>query len=98
MADNLYLPYRDNLFDAVLSIGVIHHLTTHQRRVQAIRGLFLIIIFIFLLIIFSVECLRILKPNGGQLLIYTWAMEQKQRKVNKQSFIHRINIHFLIDY
>ncbi len=28
------------------------------------------------------ECLRILKPNGGQLLIYTWALEQKQRKVN----------------
>jgi hypothetical protein len=28
------------------------------------------------------ECLRILKPNGGQLLIYTWAMEQKQRQVN----------------
>lgn len=39
IADNLYLPYRDNLFDAVLSIGVIHHLTTHQRRLRAIQGL-----------------------------------------------------------
>lgn len=39
IADNLHLPYRENLFDAVLSIGVIHHLATHQRRVQAIRGL-----------------------------------------------------------
>jgi ubiquinone/menaquinone biosynthesis C-methylase UbiE len=38
IADNLHLPYRDNLFDAVLSIGVIHHLTTHKRRVQAIQG------------------------------------------------------------
>lgn len=38
IADNLHLPYRDNLFDAVLSIGVIHHLATHERRVQAIRG------------------------------------------------------------
>ena len=39
LADNLHLPYRDNLFDAVLSIGVIHHLATHKRRVQAIQGL-----------------------------------------------------------
>lgn len=31
---------------------------------------------------FDLECLRILKPNGGQLLIYTWALEQKQRQVN----------------
>jgi ubiquinone/menaquinone biosynthesis C-methylase UbiE len=38
IADNLQLPYRDNLFDAVLSIGVIHHLATHQRRLQAIKG------------------------------------------------------------
>jgi len=41
IADNLHLPYRDNLFDGVLSIGVIHHLATHKRRVQAIQGLFL---------------------------------------------------------
>lgn len=40
VADNLHLPYRDNLFDAVLSIGVIHHLASHERRVQAIRGSF----------------------------------------------------------
>ena len=39
IADNLQFPYRENLFDAVISIGVIHHLATHQRRVQAIRGL-----------------------------------------------------------
>ena len=39
IADNLHLPYRDDLFDAVLSIGVIHHLSTHKRRVQAVQGL-----------------------------------------------------------
>ena len=26
------------MFDAVLSIGVIHHLSTYQRRLQAIKG------------------------------------------------------------
>lgn len=70
IADNLHLPYRENLFDAVLSIGVIHHLATHERRVQAIR-----------------ECLRILKPNGGKLLIYTWALEQKQRQFSSQDVL-----------
>ena len=82
IADNLHLPYRNDLFDAVLSIGVIHHLSSRERRVQAIQGKITnsrrwlnqtekIV----------AECLRILKPDGGQLLIYTWAMEQKQRKV-----------------
>ncbi|CAF0760964.1 unnamed protein product [Adineta steineri] len=70
IADNLHLPYRDNLFDAVLSIGVIHHLATHKRRVQAIQ-----------------ECLRILNPNGGQLLIYTWALEQKHRTFASQDVL-----------
>ena len=38
-ADNLRLPYRDNIFDAVISIGVIHHLTTRERRIQALKEL-----------------------------------------------------------
>ena len=36
VCDNLRLPYRDNAFDAVVSIGVIHHLTTQRRRTAAI--------------------------------------------------------------
>lgn len=83
IADNLHLPYRNNLFDAVLSIGVIHHLATHERRVKAIQGwVYLYLSGSFFNNEVILECLRILKPNGGQLLIYTWALEQKQRKVN----------------
>ncbi|KAM9733031.1 putative tRNA methyltransferase 9B isoform 1-T5 [Menidia menidia] len=37
MCDGLALPYRDGCFDAVLSIAVIHHLSTKERRVRAIR-------------------------------------------------------------
>ncbi|XP_076002503.1 putative tRNA methyltransferase 9B [Genypterus blacodes] len=37
MCDGLYLPYRDGCFDAVLSIAVIHHLSTKERRIRAIK-------------------------------------------------------------
>ena len=39
LCDNLCLPYRDECFDAVVSIAVIHHIATTERRVRAIREL-----------------------------------------------------------
>ncbi|CAL7935142.1 unnamed protein product [Xylocopa violacea] len=39
LSDCLYLPYKDNSLDAVICIAVIHHLSTHERRKQAIREL-----------------------------------------------------------
>lgn len=39
VADNLRLPFVSNVFDAVISIGVIHHFSTHSRRVEAVQEL-----------------------------------------------------------
>ncbi|SPP89591.1 uncharacterized protein LOC117591102 [Drosophila guanche] len=39
LCDNLELPFRDNSFDAVLSLAVVHHFATTERRVQALREL-----------------------------------------------------------
>ncbi|XP_060084331.1 uncharacterized protein LOC132563605 [Ylistrum balloti] len=39
VADNLKLPFRSGLFDAVISVGVIHHFATTERRIEAIREL-----------------------------------------------------------
>ena len=39
LADNLLLPYRDNIFDAVISVGVIHHFASRERRIQALQEL-----------------------------------------------------------
>ncbi|KJE88559.1 tRNA methyltransferase [Capsaspora owczarzaki ATCC 30864] len=35
VADNLSLPFRSGLFDAAISIAVIHHLVTEERRLAA---------------------------------------------------------------
>ncbi|XP_013376992.1 PREDICTED: probable tRNA methyltransferase 9-like protein isoform X1 [Chinchilla lanigera] len=69
VCDNLNLPFRDQGFDAIISIGVIHHFSTKQRRIRAVK-----------------EMTRILAP-GGQLMIYVWAMEQKNRHFEKQDVL-----------
>ncbi|XP_055895099.1 uncharacterized protein LOC106067146 [Biomphalaria glabrata] len=38
-ADNMTLPYRDGVFDAVCSIGVIHHFSSQSRRIRAVKEL-----------------------------------------------------------
>ncbi|CAG9762976.1 unnamed protein product [Ceutorhynchus assimilis] len=35
--DNLALPFKDNCFDTVLSLSVVHHFATTDRRVSALR-------------------------------------------------------------
>eukprot|EP00062_Callorhinchus_milii_P007040 gi/632948200/ref/XP_007889460.1/ PREDICTED: putative methyltransferase KIAA1456 homolog isoform X2 [Callorhinchus milii] len=37
VCNGLHLPYRDQCFDAILSIAVIHHFSTKERRIQAIK-------------------------------------------------------------
>ena len=39
VADCLHLPYRSGVFDSVISIAVIHHLSTVERRLHAIQEL-----------------------------------------------------------
>ncbi|XP_060754170.1 probable tRNA methyltransferase 9B [Neoarius graeffei] len=37
LCDGLRLPYRDGCFDAMLSIAVIHHISTKERRIRALK-------------------------------------------------------------
>lgn len=39
ICDNLALPFREESFDAVLSIAVVHHFATTERRVHALKEL-----------------------------------------------------------
>lgn len=62
VADGLALPHMAGTFDFAISIAVVHHLSTRDRRIQGIR-----------------EILRLLR-NGGQVLVYVWALEQKDSR------------------
>jgi tRNA (uracil-5-)-methyltransferase TRM9 len=65
VADVLALPYPGARFDFAICIAVVHHLSTHARRVAAIRAV--------------LEPLRAGAGNGrqGTALFFVWALEQK---------------------
>lgn len=61
--DGCHCPLRPGLFDAAISIAVVHHYSTAARRVEAVR-----------------ELLRLVRPDGGRVLLYVWAMEAREGK------------------
>ena len=62
VSDILELPHHRESFDFAISIAVVHHLSTVERRVEAVRSI--------------LEPLR----QGGQALIYVWALEQESSR------------------
>lgn len=68
VADSLSLPHRLEFFDFAISIAVVHHLSTPQRRIQAVAS-------ILELLRRSTEA-----KSGGRMLVYVWALEQKHSR------------------
>ncbi|KAL6234252.1 hypothetical protein BDW75DRAFT_231286 [Aspergillus navahoensis] len=68
LADILNLPHPDSFFDFAISIAVVHHLSTVERRVQAIREI--------------LRTLRPASGDSpdGKALVYVWALEQKNSR------------------
>jgi len=67
------LPHPERAFDFAISIAVVHHLSTPQRRVQAVRE----ILKTLKLPSASQGTRTIKSTEGGRALIYVWALEQK---------------------
>ncbi|KAF2397213.1 S-adenosyl-L-methionine-dependent methyltransferase [Trichodelitschia bisporula] len=65
VADVLDLPHPRRRFDFAISVAVVHHLSTPERRIEAIRA------------ILDVLTLASGGAEGGRALIYVWALEQK---------------------
>ncbi|KAI9894869.1 MAG: tRNA methyltransferase, has a role in tRNA modification [Vezdaea aestivalis] len=79
IADALDLPHRSQGFDFVISIAVVHHLSTRERRIGALSSM--------------IDTLKRAIPEhkfnrlshlehqfNGELLVYVWALEQKQSR------------------
>ncbi|KAL9614115.1 MAG: hypothetical protein Q9167_001400 [Letrouitia subvulpina] len=73
IAENLALPHPDFVFDFAVSIAVIHHLSTPERRIQAIAA-----ILRTLRPVAEERCTETAAP--GMTLIYVWALEQKSSR------------------
>ena len=68
MADVLELPHPAAFFDFAISIAVIHHLSTRERRVNAIGSI--------LEILKPRSAVERSKDCGGKAMLYVWALEQ----------------------
>ncbi|PWW74792.1 S-adenosyl-L-methionine-dependent methyltransferase [Tuber magnatum] len=68
VADALDLPHPDSCFDFAISIAVIHHFSSSERRCHALKSILA----------------TLKAPNnssdGGKALIYVWALEQKNSR------------------
>lgn len=71
VADILDLPHPPNTFDFVICIAVIHHLSTHERRVDAIKS-------ILELVREATETSK--SSRTGTALLFVWALEQKSSR------------------
>lgn len=76
VADTLSLPHPVATFDFAISIAVIHHLSTPARRIEAVKAI--------LEILTRPNTAEYASPRdgkeGGQALIYVWALEQKDSR------------------
>lgn len=69
VADVLRLPHPVGFFDFAISIAVIHHLSTAERRIEAVKAV--------------LETLRPSSADGdggGRALFYVWALEQEHSR------------------
>ncbi|KAI9258049.1 S-adenosyl-L-methionine-dependent methyltransferase [Phascolomyces articulosus] len=88
VADGLNLPYRDNSLDFAVSIAVIHHFSTPERRKEAIQELLRIIrpggkILIF---VWALEQTKFSKRNfepGKQDVFVPWMLKSTGQVYNR---------------
>ncbi|CAO3662556.1 unnamed protein product [Rhizopus stolonifer] len=90
VSDALNLPYRDSTFDFAISIAVIHHFASPDRRLQAIKDMAKIIqpggkILIF---VWALEQTKFSKRNfepGQQDVFVPWMLTKKKEEKEEKS-------------
>jgi tRNA (uracil-5-)-methyltransferase TRM9 len=66
VADILDVPHPAAKFDFAISIAVIHHLSSRDRRIAAVKSI--------------LDLLRNRSDGSGKALLYVWALEQKSSR------------------
>lgn len=82
VGDALCTPFRSGSFDAAISVAVLHHMATPERRLEGIkvrRQLGFCFERPHSDAVLLQELLRIVRP-GGSILIYVWALEQTGKR------------------
>ncbi|CAO3639109.1 unnamed protein product [Cunninghamella blakesleeana] len=85
VADGLSLPYRSNVFDFAISIAVIHHFSTPERRLAAIKEILRIVkpggkVLIF---VWALEQTKFTKRNfqeNEQDVFVPWVLTKKKEE------------------
>ncbi|KAJ8140660.1 hypothetical protein OY671_006157 [Metschnikowia pulcherrima] len=89
VADGLHLPHENDKFDFAISIAVIHHFATEERRIDAIRhilkkvrkgGQFLV----YCWALEQEKSRRGYKEGDDQDILVPWVLQKKQKKTKKE--------------
>jgi hypothetical protein len=94
IADGLLLPYRSAGFDAVISIAVLHHLSTQEHRIQAVKELVRIarpgahvLIYVWAVRIPPLPCpADYITPCDDVLLTLVWRFRLQQMEQEERAF------------
>lgn len=89
VGNNLCLPLRDNVFDCVLSIAVLHHFASYERRQQALRELIRItrVSGHILIYVWSYEANN--KKYNSQDVLIKWDLQKKHNINNTEEVVDR---------
>ncbi|GAW15390.1 hypothetical protein ANO14919_047990 [Xylariales sp. No.14919] len=90
VADGLALPFRPGCADFVLCIAVIHHMSTRERRVDALRKLLACVrgdgqVLVYVWALEQSSSRRGWDVNSEQDQLVPWVMKANQNKKDKES-------------
>lgn len=88
VADTLALPHHDGRFDFAISIAVIHHLSTPERRIAAVRAILATLkeggkCLIYVWALEQKNSRRGWDEGGEQDIMVPWVMKTSKKKVEE---------------
>ncbi|GEQ67576.1 hypothetical protein JCM33374_g1241 [Metschnikowia sp. JCM 33374] len=89
VADGLHLPHANNRFDFAISIAVIHHFATEERRIDAIRHILTKIrpggqFLVYCWALEQEKSRRGYKEGDDQDILVPWVLQKNQKKQKKK--------------